>query len=328
MSEPKYTLRDYGLLCERLFIDWSDHHKRSMIGEKSVSTNNLRLPPLKRNYRLQNNHCVYIGKRPSQRSGASSVKGYGPDETPEESRDQILDGLNKNPKTDYGYSSTHNAQPDSQLNTINFDLQGTQDISTFKNNVNFGTGHSHGDSEAQTPLKMTLDSNELKKGFATSGSAGNLNQNYTWDYSGGRGQVIPPNLATTNDAVLIQNSDIDLLQENPNNSSRNLLRFNPFSMKKKSYQIRKTPIGRQKNRHFEEFIKPRNSQDNFKTLENSTDKNGENTEGTNSFTEEAGETGENFFKPGNEPNQDFKKKSTPEITATRTDPDQLEEESH
>jgi hypothetical protein len=327
MSEPKYTLRDYGLLCERLFIDWSDHHKRSMIGEKSVSTNNLRLPPLKRDYRLKNNHCVYIGKRPSQRSGASSVKGRGADDTPEESRDRIVDGLNKNPKTDYGYSSTHNPQPDSNLNTINFDLQGTQDISTFKNNINFGTGNSHGDSDAQTPLKMTLDSNELKKGLVTSGSAGNLNQNYTWDYSGRRGQVIPPNLATTNDAVLIQNSDIDLLQEDPNKSTRNLLRFNPFSMKKKSYQIRKTPIGRQKNRHFEEFIKPQNSKDSIKTSEDKSARYGEATEGTNSFTEEAGETGDNFFKPGNEPNQDFRKKSMPEITATHTDPDQPDAES-
>ena len=72
MTEPKYTLRDYGLLCERLFIDYSDCHKKSMLGANLSLPHNLKLPPLKKDYILKDNSIFFAGRKNSNTSMTQS----------------------------------------------------------------------------------------------------------------------------------------------------------------------------------------------------------------------------------------------------------------
>ena len=149
MTEPKYTLRDYGLLCERLFIDYSDCHKKSMIGDKSLSGHNLRLPPLKKDYILKNSSVFFNGKRDSNASNMN-LHGSGQkilkETTPDRSKDNQI-------SSNMEYSETaNNNHFNSNLNTLQFNLEGTNEF-THQRNV-FAQNDVH--SDANTPLKMTI----------------------------------------------------------------------------------------------------------------------------------------------------------------------------
>lgn len=102
-------------------------------------------------------------------------------------------------------------------------------------------------SEGITPMKLTMDSSQIHK-YASTGNL--LVYNSETNLSNIR---VPINLAATHDAVVGQNKEQDLM--NNQMTLKDVKKYNPFIMKKKSYKIRKTPVEIRKKRHFDAFIK-------------------------------------------------------------------------
>ena len=97
----------------------------------------------------------YLGKRESNVTGSNhhstSSKILKEHNTPDKSKDLYMDER-KGISTNLEYSETKKVpQTDSNLNTLQFNLEGTHDFSHQRNNMNQHDIHSDGN----TPMKMT-----------------------------------------------------------------------------------------------------------------------------------------------------------------------------
>lgn len=235
MTEPKYTLRDYGLLCERQFIDYSDCHKKSMLGANLSIDHKLRLPPLKKDYILKDNSIFFAGKRNSNASMTQSNQ--------KNSNRNILDDNNvdlqrtneKNAvvSSNMAYSeTTKNQHQNSDLtNTLQFNLEGT---------------HHFSQTDGQTPFQT----GNLGKNYA---SSGNLTNTANWNYNSGQTKI-PVNLASTNEAVNFLNTQHDLLDITNLAKRKSVRKYNPFAIKNRPSKYANVPIEVKKNKNLDNFL--------------------------------------------------------------------------
>lgn len=239
MTEPKYTLRDYGLLCERQFIDYSDCHKKSMLGPNLTLPHNLRLPPLKKDYILKDNSIFFAGRKNSNASMTQSKQNTSnrnilKENTEEKSKDlQVTNEKNAGVSSNLAYSeTTKNQHQNTDLtNTLQFNLEGTH----------------HFSNDGLTPFQTA----NLGKNYA---STGNLTNTVTWNYKSSQTKI-PVNLASTNEAVNFLDGQHDLLDISNLAKRKSVRKYNPFSIKNRPSKYDNVPIEVKKNKNLDKFFK-------------------------------------------------------------------------
>lgn len=214
-----------------------------MIGERALQGTKLRLPPLKKNYHLQKATYVDVdGKRGSGYS-MSNAANCGPrivkDFEDEYTKDQIImDEYKKQDpnihsseqqysETDGRMNNGHSQHvPTSMMNTVNFNIEGTDDNSNMKT----GNHETEAYSEGITPQKLTLDSNTLAKYNKPNNCESHFNSNESGELRA------PPNLQATADTVQMQDLTIDLM--NNNLSKTAVSKYSPFVLRNKKNVMR------------------------------------------------------------------------------------------